>query len=703
VLTEACRRPAATGPARRRAGVQAEADRGPRPHSGAAPVAVTAVGALAVLTVSAALALSGAGMLGVAVPAARVPFGGAGPLLAAAYAVPLALVTLVSGHLADRAGAARLLRVGLLALAGSSILCSLAWNLPSLLALRVLQGAAAGVLPATALALLLRTAPRRRLGEALGVFAAGALLLPAAAPLLGAALTGQLGWRPPLAAEGAVALLAARASMALLPRSATGDPGRLDLAGLSSGVTGLLLGLLALGGGPWWGWGSPLTVLLGLGGAAALAVFVLVELSAERPLLDLRRLCDPAAAAGSLILAVLVTCLGAGFLEAPSLLHQAQGAGPLGAWSALLGGLAAAAALPLSGRLCDRAGPRWPAAVGLTLLADATYLLQLTGPGTAGWEVGALIGLRGAGMGMAVAPVLTMVLAGIRAGAENRAAAGVAMVLRLPAATGLAVLAGVTAAPRPVTAPGGLDVASLPVLVAWAPVRALLLVTAGVAALGVLLALRLPTAPGDASRVDLAGLLAALTGSRRRELTLTGADARRPEAAAAAPTSRPRRPRPAATARGAARPRTSRSATAAPRAAKSPETPTAARPRRTGATAAEAATPPAAPETRTAARPRRTGATAAEAATPPAAPETRTAARPRRTGATAPEAPTPPAAPQPPAAPPRPAAPAPARRRPPAAARQPAATAPAPPARRTPPRSPAAPARRRKAETGPAA
>jgi MFS family permease len=630
-----------------------------------------------VLTVSAALALSGAGMLGVAVPAARVPFGGGGPLLAAAYAIPLALVTLVSGHLADRAGAARLLRAGLLGLAGSSLLCSLAWNLPSLLALRVLQGAAAGVLPATALALLLRTAPRRRLGEALGVFAAGALLLPAAAPLLGAALAGQLGWRPLLAAEGAVALLVARASMALLPRSAAGDPGRLDLAGLASGLAGLLLTLLALCGGPWWGWGSPLTVLLGLGGAAALAGFVLVELSAERPLLDLRRLCDPAAAAGSLILAVLVTCLGAGFLEAPSLLHQAQGAGPLGAWPALLGGLAAAAALPLSGRLCDRAGPRWPAAVGLTLLADATYLLQLTGPGTARWEVAALITLRGAGMGMALTPVLTIVLAGIAAGAENRGAAGVAMVLRLPAVGGLAVLAGVTAPPRPVTV-RGLDVTSLPVLVAWAPVRALLLVTAGVGALGVLLAVRLPTVPGDASRVDLAGLLAALTGSRRRELTLTGVGARRPEPPApAAPTPRPRRPRPPAKARAAAPAaaaptRTSRSAAAAPR----------------------AATSPAAPATRTA-RPRRTGTTVAEAPTPAAAPKPPAAARRRPAASAAPAAPAGPA----------PAAPAPAsRRRPAAAAKEPAATAPATPARRTPARPPAAaPARRRKAETGPAA
>ncbi|HEY2704777.1 MAG TPA: MFS transporter [Candidatus Dormibacteraeota bacterium] len=609
------------------------------------------------LTVSAALALSGAGVLGVAVPAGRGPLGGGGPLLVAAYAIPLGLMALVSGHLADRAGAGRLLRIGLLGLAGASLLCSLAWNLPSLVVLRVLQGAAAGLLPATALALLLRGTSRRRLGEALGAFAAGALLLPAAAPLLGAALAGQPGWRALLAAEAAAALLAARASMAVLPSAPGGGAGRLDVAGLASGGAALLLALLALGGGSWWGWGSPLTVLLGLGGAAAVAGLVVVELSAERPLLDLRRLCDPAAGAATLLLAVLVTCLGAGFLEAPSLHLQAQGGGPQGAWSPLLAGLAAAVALPLSGRLCDRIGPRWPAAAGLSLLADASYLLHLTRPATAGWEVAALVALRGAGMGLALAPVLTMAVADIAGGAENRAAAAVVSVLRLPAAIGLAVLAGLSTVPRRTLS--ALDPGAMLPPVAWGPVRALLLVTAGVAALGVLLALRLPTAPAGASRVDLAGLLAALTGTRRRELDLTGVDARRPERAAATPAApRPRRPRPATGARAAtsttaaSRTRTPRSTSAATRAAKGPV----------------------APATRTAPRSRRAPVTAAEPPAPQASPASAAGSRPRPAAAGA-----------------RRRRPAPA-----ALAGELADAAPASPARRSP-------ARRRTAETGPAA
>ncbi len=399
------------------------------------------------LTVSAGLALAGGGLLG-AVPTAHAPFGG-GAAVAAAYAIPLALLIAMSGRLADRVGADRLLRAGLLALAATTVLSALAWNLPSLLVLRGLAGAAAGTLPPTALALLLRTVPRPRLAEALGVFAAGALLLPAAAPFLGAALADRVGWRALLVAAVPVALLAARASLGVLPRSATGDRLWGDPAGLVSGGAGLVLVLTALAGGPSWGWVSPASVLLGLGGAACLGVFTVVELAAADPSVDLDGLRDPLAAGPWLLLVVLVGCLGAGFLEAPGLLHQAQGGGTPPAWPALLGGLCTAVALPLGGRLGDRFGPRWPVAVGLSLLADATYLIHLTGPGSAGWVMGSLVLLRSAGMGLALAPVTAAALAGIESGGENRACAAVATALRLPAAIGVAVVASVTAPPRP--------------------------------------------------------------------------------------------------------------------------------------------------------------------------------------------------------------------------------------------------------------
>ena len=591
MLTEAYRRPAATGPARRRDGVHPEASRGSRTRSDVAPAAVTA-GAIAVLTTSTGLALLGAGVVGVAVPTVQAPFGAGGGWVAAAYSIPLALALTVSGRLADRAGAERVLRIGLLAVAATALLSALAPNLQTLLALRALEGAAAGMLPATALALLLRVAPRRHLGAAVGVFAAGALLLPAAGPLLGAA---QPGWRAVSVVLAVLALLAARASLAVLPRSASGDRRRVDVAGLVSGGVGLPLVLLALAGGPTWGWGSPPTVLLGLGGAAALAVFTVVELATEEPLVDLDPFRDPTTAVATVLLVMLVACLGAGFLEAPSLLHQALGGGGPIAWPPFVTGVLAAAALPLAGRAGDRIGPRWPAATGLVLVAYSTFLLRLTGPGTAGWWVGALAGVRGVGMGVALAAVLTTALAGIPRGGENRAAAAVAALLRLPAAIGLAVLVAVSTAPRP--AARVLDAAPLQAPVAWVPLRVVLLVTAGVTALGAILALRLPSAAVEGGlRLDLGGIVATITGTRRRSVSLVGLGTRPAAPALTAPAARPRRPRTTSAARPRARAATAKAtapATASTRPRRSPA------PRATKAAGAT----PAAPSRRAPSRP----------------------------------------------------------------------------------------------------
>jgi hypothetical protein len=232
----------------------------------------------------------------------------------------------------------------------------------------------------------------------------------------------------------------------------------------------------------------------------------------------------------------------------PGLVHQAKGGGPPAAWPALLGGICAALALPLGGRAGDRIGPRWPAATGLLVLAYATFLLRLTGPGTAGWCVALRGGLRGAGMGVALTALLTTILAGVRRGGENRAVTAVASLLRVPVAAGAALLVVMTTPPRPPVS-RTLDIVPLQLPVAWAPLHAVLLGTAAAGALGALLALRLPTVPVDV-RLDIGGIVAMLTGSRRRSISLVGLGTRTPPPAPAEPAAAPaRRPRSAASPR----------------------------------------------------------------------------------------------------------------------------------------------------------
>jgi MFS family permease len=556
-------RPAARAGRRAPAAVDGDAQVRARAGEGAAP----GLSALLVLSLAAGLALLGGGLLGASGPEARTAFGGAAPWVTAAYTVALGMVVPAGGRLCDRFGADRVLRTGLLALAATSALCGLAWDLRSLVALRALQGAAAGVLPASSLALVLRTARRDRLAEALGVYGAGALLLPAAGPVLGAQLGAQVSWRALLIGTAVAALLAARASW-VLPRCPAVAGRRPGAAAMVSASAGLGLLLLALGGGPTWGWAAPVTVGLAVAGVAALAVLAVLDLSTDAPLLDLGGLGDDVVASSVILLAVLVACLFGGFLDAPSLLRLAGGLGAAPAWLPLLGGLGAAAAMPPAGWLSDRAGLRWPAAGGLVLVAWGTYLLHGAGPATPVAVTAVWTGLRGAGMGLALTPVMAGVVGRAARGAESRAAALAVTVQWLAAAFGLAVLASLSTAARPRLVSAALDLVPLQPPVGWSAVRALLLVTAGACGLGALIALGLPatSAAGRGIEPAPAAAGARTTAPRARGATARGgAPARAPgrRVAAAAPGSataparRSRAARPAgpATADAAAPPR----------------------------------------------------------------------------------------------------------------------------------------------------
>src|SRR5690606_22405792 len=84
---------------------------------------------------------------------------------------------------------------GMIVFVAASVLCGLAWNLPVLVAARVLQGVGAALITPTSLSLLrqehLDTAARAR---AIAHWAMGGSVAAAAGPILGGALT-QVDWR----------------------------------------------------------------------------------------------------------------------------------------------------------------------------------------------------------------------------------------------------------------------------------------------------------------------------------------------------------------------------------------------------------------------------------------------------------------------------------------------------------------------------
>ncbi|WP_396446096.1 MFS transporter [Actinomadura sp.] len=196
------------------------------------------------------------------------------------YAVPFAALLAPAGRLADLVGrrALYLCGAGLFTLA--SLACALAPNVPVLLAMRGVQGAAAAALIPASLALLLHDTPAERRASAIGLWSAAGAFAAAIGPGVGGVLVDQFGWRSLFAINLPVGLAMLLGGLRL-PRAA-GGAGRLpDLAGtvlLGAGVGGVVLGVTQTQD---WAWTDARTLALLLGGV--LLVAAALRRSARHP------------------------------------------------------------------------------------------------------------------------------------------------------------------------------------------------------------------------------------------------------------------------------------------------------------------------------------------------------------------------------------------------------------------------------------
>lgn len=163
----------------------------------------------------------------------------------AAFSLALAVMTPVFGRLYDQRGATGTLRAGTLLSVAGTALVLLAPSFPTIVAGRLLQGAAAAALSIVAFAIAghhLRGAAR---AHALGVLTAVSSTLLGAGPLIGAGVATSLSWRATLAVP-VVATIAVVPLERLAPAVAPGPRIALDLTGAAwvlttgSAVTGLL-------------------------------------------------------------------------------------------------------------------------------------------------------------------------------------------------------------------------------------------------------------------------------------------------------------------------------------------------------------------------------------------------------------------------------------------------------------------------------
>ena len=174
-----------------------------------------------------------------------------------------------------------------------SAACALAQDLPQMIALRAMQGFSGGVLIPLAFTLIITLLPKAQqpIGQAL--FAISATFAPAIGPTIGGYLTENWGWQYIFYVNVVPGVI----MIGMLYFSLEAKPMKLSLLrdGDWVGIVTMAIGLSALqtvleeGNKDDW-LGSPFIVRFAVIAAIALPLFVLIELTSRKPLLNLRLL-----------------------------------------------------------------------------------------------------------------------------------------------------------------------------------------------------------------------------------------------------------------------------------------------------------------------------------------------------------------------------------------------------------------------------
>ena len=206
------------------------------------------------------------------------------------YMMANIVVIPMTGWFQRRFGFRRYFAVSILVFTFASALCGLAWNLPSLVAFRVLQGMGGGAIIPTSQGILFARYPKEEHGMAGALFGLGAVTGPLLGPTVGGYLINAASWHWIFLINVPLGLICA-----FLAFKHIEEPGYvkseepIDKFGIGLLIVGMASLQYVLEDGNRDGWFESTTILV-LSGVAAVSLitFVVHELETDNPVVDLR-------------------------------------------------------------------------------------------------------------------------------------------------------------------------------------------------------------------------------------------------------------------------------------------------------------------------------------------------------------------------------------------------------------------------------
>ncbi len=243
-----------------------------------------------------------------------------------AYLLSASIMTPILGRTGDMIGKERVFVATLIALAVGSLMAALAPSIAVMIVARVIQGAGGGMIT-VAFGIIRDEFPAEKVAGAVGSLASltavgAGLGIVLAGPIVNALDYHWLFWLPLI-----LTIVAAVSAVLFVPESPVRTPGRISWLPAVLLSAWLVALLIALSEAPDWGWGSARVIGLLAAAVVLAAAWILAELRAVTPLIDMKMMRRTAVWTNNLVALLIGVGMYATFAFLPEFVQTPSSAG----------------------------------------------------------------------------------------------------------------------------------------------------------------------------------------------------------------------------------------------------------------------------------------------------------------------------------------------------------------------------------------
>lgn len=335
------------------------------------------------------------------------------------YMLSMASILPAAGWLSERFGYKKIYFLSLLLFTAGSFMCGSATTIEELIFWRVIEGFGCGMLLPVGMAIVSDVFPPEQRGMALGFWAISSAASVSFGPTIGGYLVDYMNWNYIFYVNIPVGIFALIVTAIVQREHVKGTKVSFDIPGFVTSAIFLpvfMFGLSEVNSSTnSMGWDSPLVLGCMWISAVTFILFLYFEFTVKVPLINLRLFADKNFAMSSLIMFIFgIGMFGSTFLI-PLYLQDNLGYTALQAGLFFMPvGIIQGVASPLAGKLMQRISPKVFIISGVLLMASSFYMNFFLSFLTERWYIMVSLYLRGLGMGLLFAPLLTLSLANIR-------------------------------------------------------------------------------------------------------------------------------------------------------------------------------------------------------------------------------------------------------------------------------------------------